>query len=230
MKKYFEPYRLTLLQRAFLTPYFGVGAIMDPTRGDFVAGLGDVTSVAVIHRLRNQLASSSSGRDLLKKKPLITVESLNLPELRNLPEGTLGRGYVNYMDSHGFSADERSIVRFMDDPDLAYVMARYRQVHDFWHVLSELPPSELGEIVLKAFEFRVTGLPVCALSALVGPLRLKPNQVSLLYSTYIPWAIRAGSACRGLLAYPYEENLHKSLGEVREELSFEPPPLLSMDR
>eukprot|EP01031_Cornospumella_fuschlensis_P042126 gene42126-51440_t len=230
MKKYYEPYRLSLLQRAFLTPYFGVKAIMNPTRGDFVAGLGDVTSVAVIHRLKDQLVSSVTGKELLARKPLITVESLNLPNLRSLPEGTLGRGYVHYMDSHGFSADERSIVRFMDDPDLAYTMVRYRQVHDFWHVLSGLPPSELGEIALKAFEFRVTGLPVCALSALLGPLRLRPSQIALLYSTYVPWAIRAGVACRDLLAYPYEDNLHLDVGKVRDALCFEPAPPLSMDR
>ena len=40
------------------------------------------------------------------------------------------------MDSHGFSPDERAPVRFIDNPDLAYIMLRYRQVHDFWHVMS----------------------------------------------------------------------------------------------
>ena len=40
------------------------------------------------------------------------------------------------MTSHGFLADERAQVRFVDDPELAYVMLRYRQVHDFWHVLA----------------------------------------------------------------------------------------------
>lgn len=46
------------------------------------------------------------------------------------------------------------------------------QVHDFWHVLSGLPPTVVGEIALKWFEMMQTGLPVTALSAFVGPLRL----------------------------------------------------------
>ena len=37
--------------------------------------------------------------------------------------------------------------------DVAYVIARYRQVHDFWHVLCDLPPTVLGEIALKWFEW-----------------------------------------------------------------------------
>lgn len=68
---------------------------------------------------------------------------------------TLGGAYHKYVHAHGFSPDERSPVRFMTDTELAYLMVRYRQIHDFWHVLADLPPSLLGEIALKAFEFEV---------------------------------------------------------------------------
>jgi hypothetical protein len=43
-RPYFVPYKLSLAQRAFLVPYFGIGAITDPRRGDLVAGTGDATS------------------------------------------------------------------------------------------------------------------------------------------------------------------------------------------
>ena len=32
---------------------------------------------------------------------------------------------------------------------LAYVMQRYREVHDFWHVICALPTSVAGEVALK---------------------------------------------------------------------------------
>lgn len=48
------------------------------------------------------------------------------------------------MKRHGFGVDSRAPVRFIDDPELAYVMLRYRQVHDFWHVLSGLDISVLA--------------------------------------------------------------------------------------
>lgn len=50
-------------------------------------------------------------------------------------------------------------------------MTRYRQVHDFWHVLSGMPPTLLGEIAVKWLEFVQTGLPMNALSSFVGPLK-----------------------------------------------------------
>lgn len=43
--------------------------------------------------------------------------------------------------------------RFIDDPELAYVMARSREVHDFWHVLFDCHTNVFGELALKALEF-----------------------------------------------------------------------------
>eukprot|EP00951_Prasinocladus_malaysianus_P042860 scaffold526756_cov36-Prasinocladus_malaysianus.AAC.2 len=43
-------------------------------------------------------------------------------------------------------------VRFVDDPELAYVAARSREVHDFWHVLFDCHTNVLGELALKAVE------------------------------------------------------------------------------
>jgi ubiquinone biosynthesis protein COQ4 len=126
------------------------------------------------------------------------------------------------MESHGFDADERPNVRFMTDPDLAYVIIRYRQIHDFWHVLCDLPPTVQGEIALKWFEWRVTGLPSCGLSALIGPLRLSLSDTRELTTRYLPWAIRSASRCNDLMSFMYEENLHVPLGVVRQQLNIEP--------
>lgn len=216
------PYKLSALQRSFLIPYFGIGALLDPTRGDLVAGFGDVTAGLVLKNLHKKIASTEEGRALLRDKPLITEESLNLPKLRALPDNAFGKGYTKYMDDHHFSANERSEVRFMTDPNLAYTMARYRQIHDFWHVLSGLPPTVMGELALKCFEFQVTGLPVCALGGVLGQLKLDAADLSKLHSEYIPWAIRAGGNVRDLMSYPYEQNLEKTVEEVRKELNFEP--------
>jgi len=41
------------------------------------------------------------------------------------------------------------VVQFVDNEELAYVMQRYREVHDFWHVLTGVPTTVLGEIALK---------------------------------------------------------------------------------
>jgi ubiquinone biosynthesis protein COQ4 len=49
-------------------------------------------------------------------------------------------------------------VRFIDDPELAYVVTRARQVHDFWHVLFGCHTNVFGEVALKAVEFVQVGV------------------------------------------------------------------------
>lgn len=218
------PYSLSTSQRAFLLTYFGIGSLLDPTRGDFVAGLGDITGEKQLIKMHNILNRTILGQKLLKDKPLITEELLDMKTLRTLNNNTLGYNYVKFMDKHSFSADERSKVRYISNHDLAYIMTRYRQVHDFWHVLSDLPPTILGEVALKWFEFKTTGLPVCALSGMLGPLKLTTTEKHQLATVYIPWALRTESNFEELLTYRYEDNLHKSIDEVRDELKIEKAP------
>lgn len=70
------------------------------------------------------------------------------------------------------SPDTRAPTRFVDDEELAYVIQRYREVHDMVHTLLGMPTNIPGEIVVKWFEAVQTGLPMCVLSALFGPIRL----------------------------------------------------------
>ena len=42
--------------------------------------------------------------------------------------------------------------RLVEDAELAYAMTRYREIHDFLHVLTGLPPTVEGELALKTLE------------------------------------------------------------------------------
>ena len=101
-------------------------------------------------------------------------------------------------------------------------MTRYREVHDFWHVLCELPPSVHGEVMLKWLEAVQTGLPMCFLSGAVGPLRLSLKEREELVARGIPWAIRTGGDCEDLLCVYYEEHLERPLKDVQGELGIVP--------
>ena len=171
------------------------------------------------------MQSNPRGIDILKKKPLI---SNNLIVGRSFEENSLGKAYQEYMIKYGFNADERPNVRFQDDVDIAYVLVRYRQVHDFWHVLCDLPPSEMGEIALKWFEWGETGLPSCCLSAILGPLRLSMKDNRDLLMIYIPWAVRSASNSVELMSFSYEENLHVDIDIVRKQLNIERAPKIMM--
>lgn len=43
--------------------------------------------------------------------------------------------------------DSRADVKFVDNEELAYVMQRYREVHDLLHTLLGMPTNMLGETV-----------------------------------------------------------------------------------
>lgn len=42
--------------------------------------------------------------------------------------------------------DTRADVKFVDDEELAYVMQRYREVHDLVHTILGMPTNMLGEL------------------------------------------------------------------------------------
>jgi ubiquinone biosynthesis protein Coq4 len=45
--------------------------------------------------------------------------------------------------------DSRSPVQFVDDVELAYVMQRYREVHDLIHTILGMPTNMLGNYHVK---------------------------------------------------------------------------------
>ena len=203
-------------------------ALADPRRADEVARLGEVTGRVALENLRASLRATADGRALLAARPLIGSASplLQPDALLAHPRGSFGRAYGEFMRTHGFDADERAAVTLVDgDEELAWVMTRYRQVHDLWHVLCGLPPSVLGELALKWFELVQTRLPVAGLSAVVGPLSLHSwEERRLLARVYVPWAARAGRRAVPLMGGWYERHLEMPLDERRRITRVEPAP------
>ena len=60
-------------------------------------------------------------------------DQVDYDALRRLPECTLGFRYVGHLDRNGLSADSQAApTRHVDDPELAFLMRRFRQTHDVW--------------------------------------------------------------------------------------------------
>lgn len=109
-------------------------------------------------------------------------------------------------------------VHYISDPELAYVMQRYRECHDFYHCITNMPVSVEYELALKYFEFANLGLPMTALSALFGPLRLTSERRHILYKDYVPWALKCGGSARCLITVYWEERWNQDVEEMRNEL------------
>mmetsp|Transcript_23943 Transcript_23943/g.50203 ORF Transcript_23943/g.50203 Transcript_23943/m.50203 type:complete len:130 (+) Transcript_23943:697-1086(+) len=95
------------------------------------------------------------------------------------------------------------------------------QVHDLWHVVFALPPTFLGEVALKWLEAAQTGLPMCALGAFAGGVRLKPGQRAMVVRHVLPWALRHAASGADLLSVYYERELERPLDALRAELRVE---------
>lgn len=98
-----------------------------------------VTGHFALQNMYDRMMSDPTGRRILKDKPLVDGRAIDLDSLlssrsTNSADSptTFGHEYASFMKGHGFDPDERADIRFIADPDLAYIMLRYRQV-------SELP-------------------------------------------------------------------------------------------
>lgn len=189
-----------------------------------VAALGEATAQPhFITRLRNAMLSDPTGRRILRDRPRITSKTMPLTHLRTLPASSVGRTYATWLDREGVTPDTRDSVRYIDDPEEAYVMQRYRESHDFYHALTGLPVFAEGEIALKAFEFANTALPMTALS-LVAVARLKPAARKRFYRTYLPWALSNGLKAKDIINIYWEEVLEMDVADLRTQLGIEQPP------
>lgn len=189
-----------------------------------ISAFGETTATPYfIYRLRDAMLADPTGRRILRDRPRMTSTSLNLEYLRTLPENSVGRAYVGWLDREGVSPDTRPHVRFIDDAECAYVMQRYRECHDFYHALTGLPIVREGEVALKAFEFANLVIPMTGLSTL-SVLTLKPAERKRFFETYLPWALRNGLKAKDVINVYWEEQMERDVGELRAELGIEKPP------
>ncbi|ODV85837.1 hypothetical protein CANARDRAFT_175603 [[Candida] arabinofermentans NRRL YB-2248] len=202
-----------------------IGAYLHPERNEFIVALGESTALTpFLKELRVQMLNDPIGRQILRERPNITSDSLDLKKLAELPEGTLGRSYVAWLEKEGVSPDTREPVRFIDDEELAFIFQRYRQCHDFYHTITGLPIVREGEIALKLFEFLNLKIPFAGMGALFAPIPIKSEQRSRLFDIYYPWAIKNSFSCKPLINVYWEKSMEKSIDELRKELGIEQPP------
>lgn len=208
-----------LVQRLALTAGSGIVSILDPYRDDMISAFGELTSSQTLPNLRRLMISDVEGRQILTERPVINTRTVNLDSLRQLPEGTFGRHYVDFLSRMDITPDTRKPVRFVQDDELAYVMQRYREIHDFTHCILDMRTNMLGEVTVKIFEAVQLGLPMCWLAGLFGSLRLGPKHSQAYLDKYLPWVIECALRSRPLICVYFEKHFDKPIDELRQELN-----------
>lgn len=84
-------------------------------------------------------------RDFWWSMSLVGVVDRVKERPENWAQELLGRGIGETHGCQRVSPDTRAPTRFVDDEELAYVIQRYREVHDMLHTLLGMPTNILGE-------------------------------------------------------------------------------------
>lgn len=216
----------SILQRGLLTVGSAFMALRDPTRSDMVSVFGEITGYPALRSLHRQMISDPVGSQILRERPFISTKTVDMDHLRSLPDGTFGKEYARFMDTCEISSDTRDPVRFVDHEELAYVMLRYRQIHDFTHLLTGFPSIAVpAEIAVKWFEMVHYGLPLCVFAATVAPVILSSSEREVLRNEVIPWALYSGYRAKLFLNIYFEKHFEQDINEFRREINLIQSPV-----
>lgn len=78
-----------------------------------VATFGETTAGRALPRLRDAMLQSESGLQILKDRPRLTTQTIDMAELQKLPEGTFGRAYTDWLAWCKVTPDTRDPVRML---------------------------------------------------------------------------------------------------------------------
>ncbi|CCD24134.1 ubiquinone biosynthesis protein COQ4 NDAI_0C04750 [Naumovozyma dairenensis CBS 421] len=218
---------LYLHEKLLLFLSSGISSFLHPENGMNIVKLGEATAIPpFLESLKRTMLSDETGRRILRDKPYVHTSILHFDKLSKLPENSFGYTFYKWCQTEKVSPDTRAPVTYIDDPIHAFIFQRYRQCHDFYHALVNMPIIIEGEITIKALEGANMGVPMAILGAIFAPLRLKPIQRKRLREIYLPWAVKTGLNCKPLVNVYWEELLEKDVNELREELGIKMPPNL----
>ena len=171
--------------------------------------------------LKIELLRIGGSSALLAKLQDVTdyYPTIDLEELGQLPEGTLGYEYARHMKKHNIHPLEIS-------PDLIEAAKtnpfawRYIATHDIFHVLLDFDTTYAGEIGILGFSIgqnyskflNAYELIVKYLYPLIFRSQAEQIRTNLSRGKVI------GEQAECLLVYPFEENWSRPIEEIRTEL------------
>jgi ubiquinone biosynthesis protein COQ4 len=200
--------------------------LKDPDDLPQVFTLIDSISGTAPHRLLFRLRRTESGARLLRDQPDIVPLLTDRAGLRALPEGSLGRAYLAFVESEGITPEgiKGASEVLLGKPRpvaFAFLNQRMRDTHDLWHAATGYKGDVLGEASLLAFTLAQnwnTGVAFIVAAALL-------KGFGRLETTVIRDGYRRGRAAAWLPAQEWESLLPLPLGEVRARLKLGAPPV-----
>jgi ubiquinone biosynthesis protein COQ4 len=203
----------------------------DPDDTRQVFHIIDALSGNSFHRVYLRVRRHPAGKRLLRDKPNLLSKLLDRDALRALPEGSVGRAYLEFVEAEGITAEglveasetgrERAALPPDTRADLDFLSNRMRDQHDLWHAVTGYHGDLLGELSLLAFTFAQTRNPGVGFIVAIGYL-IEGGRVGA--RPMIAHALRQGLRARFFPVEPWEELLSLPLEDVRRRLNVEAAP------
>ncbi len=182
-------------------------------------------------RIASTFWHSPAGQRLLDSR-LRLIDILDDHEtLRQLPEGSVGRVYVDFMEREkltaaGLEQEYRRFSRAMPryDDGMQRYIDRLRDTHDLMHVLTGYGRDVLGEQCLFALTYSQTGNYGRLFIAYAGALELR-RRIGFPVPTLgaVREAQRIGKAARYVAEEDIVALLREPLAAARKRMNFAPP-------
>jgi ubiquinone biosynthesis protein COQ4 len=206
------------------------GLAMDTSRTDHVFTIIAALTGDSFERTFRQFCTTSHGQKLLRERPSLLALLSDRERLEAMPEGSLGRAYLEFMDRARITGD--GLVDAQDarrdpngafelDDERRYVSDRLRDMHDLWHVLTDYGADDTGEIANLWFSVGQFCNPGMAFIAFFGAIGGNTGE-SYAWWRYCYRAWLRGKWARKLVSEPIEDMLALPLEEVRRTLRILP--------
>lgn len=206
----------------------------DTARTDQVFTIISALTGDSFERTYQAFKQSPYGQELLARRPSLMERLNDRDQLRAMPEGSLGREYLKFMEHGKLTADglveaqtngvdPNESLEF--DADRQYVADRVRDMHDLWHVLTDYGCDDTGEIANLWFSVGQFGNPGMAFIAFFGTIDGQLD-ARLRWPRYCYRAYVRGRRAARLVSEPIEEMLALPIDTVRRRLGITLTPEL----
>jgi ubiquinone biosynthesis protein COQ4 len=201
--------------------------LRDPDDLPQVFTLIEAISGTAPHRLLLGFKRTPTGARILRERPDIVPLLADRASLRALPDGSLGRAYLAFVESEGISpqgirdASSEGQSNRSRPEVFSYLHERMRDTHDLWHAATGYKGDVLGELALLAFTLGQSwnmGLALIVVTAMLKGLGRGETRL-------IREGFRRGRAAAWLPAQDWESLLALPLDEVRARLRLDAPPV-----
>ena len=185
-------------------------------------------------RLFRRFTATPYGRRVISE-PVRLEEILTDHEaLRALPEGTVGRAYLEFMEGENLTAD--GLIDAAGEAGIDFrgetQFEDYRRLflhldvsHDLWHVLTGYGRDALGELCNLAYTRMQTRNPGFRLIIFIGLIAQKIEQPFAPLMKAVAEGARIGRDAEWILEHDVEELVRLPLEEARRRLNMPRPEI-----